>query len=205
MRMLAHLVWQNHGPAGAQVHILDIHLFLIKRGEIVRGHNAFICGHPQLQKCVAVVGAAIIDVEFAISGNDVEISLGINDGRPSGLPDATVTAVGGGEKNAGHFQSCGIIRKYPAVKWAAVAHRSESDNQLSVCEHETRPLQLWCRIKSDRATARARSSAWKSCGDQDWTAVFFFSGCEIERVQIERAASVGKSLGGDVERVSGGI
>src|SRR5580693_2088333 len=140
MRMLAHLVWQNHGPAGAQVHILDIHLFLIKRGEIVRGHNAFICGHPQLQKCVAVVGAAIIDVEFAISGNDVEISLGINDGRPPGLPDATVTAVWSGEKNACPFETCGIIRKYPAVKRAAVAYRSESDDHLSVRQDEARPL-----------------------------------------------------------------
>src|SRR6202453_4051181 len=140
MRMLAQLVWQDHGPTGAQVHILDIHLFLIKRGEIVRRHNAFILGQPQLQKGVPVVGAAVIDVEFAISGNDVEISLGINDGRPSGLPDATVTAVWGGEKNAGPFQACGIIRKYPAVKWAAVAHRSESDDHLTIRQDETRPL-----------------------------------------------------------------
>src|SRR5580658_2885587 len=128
MRVGAWLLRQHQGSARTQIQILHVHFVLVKWREITIGRKGVFWRKLQLQNRVAVIHATIVHVKLSISGNDVWKTLRVNDRRPSGLLDAAVGSVRGGEKDTGHVQTGGIVPEHPTVEIALIAERAERDD-----------------------------------------------------------------------------
>src|SRR5580704_9781728 len=127
MRVEAWLVWQHQRTTRAQIQILHIHFVLIERREIVHGRNGITWRESQFQNRIAVIPATIVHVKFSVTGNEVEKTLRVDNRRPSSLPDTTVGAIRGGEKDGAPVEMGGIVPKHPTVEIALIAERAERD------------------------------------------------------------------------------
>src|SRR5439155_3393807 len=95
-----------------------------------------------LQEAIAVVSLsleplrrhrdAIVGIERAIAGFEVEISLRINRGNATALPDAAQAAVGRGVERAGNGERGLVKPEQPAVIRPIVAVTTEREVDVAV-------------------------------------------------------------------------
>ena len=75
MRVRPGLVRQKHRPAGSEIPVQIIHVFLIKRSEIIEDLPATIRPQAEFQKCVTIVGSTSASVESSVTRNNVDVSV----------------------------------------------------------------------------------------------------------------------------------
>ena len=193
-RGAAGLSRQKDGPAGAQILIIGGHEGLIVRREVI-GDGESAGAQVQPQHAIAKVVRTV--VENAVRGRKINIAGRIGGGTYAALPNGTAVAVirlhG---HHSGLLQGGGAEGKQPAPGNEVAAIGSEGKVNVAIRLQQPGPLKL---------IQGAEGVASDGGGDRDRAAEFFRSRGDVESMQRIIGSRRHVGLGGNVQRVGGGI
>src|SRR5262249_53842741 len=138
---------RQYGPARAKVKIVSGQLAGIEWREVVHSHQRSGL-QSQLQHAVACVRAAGVEIEWPVTGSEVDISCGISCGSVAALPYRARPFIGAGRENNHLMKHAGALRaidKQPAVVRKSVSVRAVSDVNVSIEQQQSRALEMLFR------------------------------------------------------------
>src|ERR1700693_723819 len=92
MRVRPGLIWQQQWASRSNIEVVRVQFFLVERSEEVADlESAF--SRRQFEDAVAVIAAACIGVEFAVSGGQKDVAIFVSGGTCIALPDSALFVI----------------------------------------------------------------------------------------------------------------